>query len=295
MNLIKTINQVIKKENISTNKEIKEAQELNKRANIVSIGQIQMRTIKASGNTETSVNRPEAAQRPKNLIKDLGIKYIDGLSANFVYPIINNNNSEWVGETEEISANDTEFDSISLQPKRLASYVEYSKDVILNPSVEVGESIQEDLINSVYDKVQTTMFNDIYDSASTITVSGYSDIVNLEYIAATKNISNGVYLVSPLAAKSLKLMKNGDSPIISNGMINGYRVIESPSLSGESIIFGDFTKLLLGQWGALDITLDSVTKAPKGIVRLTINSYWNWGIIDDNAFVFGTTDTEAPF
>ena len=86
-------------------------------------------------------------------------------------------------------------------------------------------------------------------------------------------------------------MKNGQVPVMNNGMINGYRVIETPSLDGEKVIFGDFSKLLLAQFGiGLDITLNDVTKQAEGIIELVINSYWDWGKVDENGFVFGTTE-----
>ena len=137
------------------------------------------------------------------------------------------------------------------------------------------------------------MFNDIYDAESTTNLTSFDDVVALELAASNKKISNGVYLVSPIAASKLKKMKNGQMPVMVNGMINGYRVIETPSLDGEKVIFGDFTKLLLAQFGVgLDITVNDVTKQKDGIIELVINSYWDWGKADENAFVYGTTATE---
>lgn len=292
MNILQSINQIIKKEpfNYETKNELKQCAQANKRAQINSIGQLQIRAISASGNAQTSVNKPMTQQRPKNLIEDLGIKYMGELSSNFVYPIIDGNASQWATEFEEASVNTTEFKSIALQPKRNVTYVEYSKDVILNPSTDVANAIQEDLLNAVFEKVQGTMFNDIVDTANTISISGCDDIIDFEYSASTQNISNSVYLVSPNAARALKKMKNGDTPIYLNGMINGCKVYETPSLTGNTIILGDFTKLLLAQWGSFDIVVDDVTMANKGIVRLIINSYWNWDKIDNNAFIFGKTE-----
>ena len=287
MNLINTINTLINKREFDakTKQEIKEANEINKRANIVSIGQIQMRAISANGNAPTKVMQPMAQQRAKNLIEELGIKYLTELSANFSYPILDGTQSKWVEEMEEITESETSFKGLNLTPKRLGTYVEYSRDLVLNPSTNVAESIQEDLINSIYEKVQNTMFNDIYNSFEPSQINTYSDIIDFEFKASQNKISNGVYIVSPNAAKALKLMKNGDTPIYTNGMINGNRVIETPSLEGNAVIFGDFTKMLLAQWGSIDITYDDVTKASKGIIRLIANSYWNWGAIDSNAFV----------
>ncbi len=291
MNIVKEINNLITKNvkySTEVEKEKRECSELNKKANILAVGQIQKRSIKANVFSDTQrVNRPQEQQRGKNLIQELGIKYIDNLASNFSYPCLDGTTSRWCTENEQVTESETEFKSLRLTPKRLCTYIEYSKDIILNSSSEVAQAIESDLIESIFEQVQSAMFNEIYDDSSAMTIASYSDISDLEYQAAEQKISNGVYLMSPTAAKEIKEMKNGDAPIFINGMINGNRAIETPLLDGNKIIFADFTKLLLAQWGCgIDITTDPVTKAKDGIIRVISNTYWNWGTIDENAFVY---------
>ena len=135
------------------------------------------------------------------------------------------------------------------------------------------------------------MLNEIFDATTATTITDVDSIIAFELAASQQKINNGVYVVSPLAAAKLKKVMNGNTPIYQNGMIHGYRVVETPSLDGEKIIFGDFTKLLLGQWAGLDVTCDNITKQHLATIRLIINSWWNWGKIDPNAFAFATTAT----
>lgn len=291
MNIVKEINNIITKNvkySTEIEKEKRECSELNKKANILAVGQIQKRSIKANVFSESQqVNRPLEQQRARNLIEELGIKYIDNLSANFSYPCLDGTTSRWCSENEQVVESDTEFKSLRLEPKRLCTYIEYSKDVILNSSSEVAQAIESDLIESIFEQVQSAMFNEIYDESSAMSISDYADICNLEFQASEQKISNSVYLLSPTAAKEIKQMTNGDSPIFNNGQINGNKAIETPLLDGNKIIFADFTKLLLAQWGCgLDVTTDPVTKAKDGVIRVTSNTYWAWGAIDENAFVY---------
>ena len=269
-----------------------DTKDLFRRAQIAPIGQIQMRgAITANGYAGTAVNRPEGQQRAANLIEQLGVKYIEGLTANFSYPRFDGNTSEWVGETESGNVSNTTVEGIKLTPRRLLSYVEYSNEVVLNPNTDVAGAIEEDLINSIWEKVQETMFNDIYTAQGATTIANYNNIVAFELAASQKKINNGVYLVSPIAASKLKKMMNGNTPVMNNGMINGYKVVETPSLDGEKVIFGDFSKLLLGQFGGYDVTCDNVTMQHVATIKLIINSWWDWGKIDPNAFAFATTAT----
>lgn len=297
MNLVREINNLITKNvkySTEVEKEKRECSELNKKANILAFGQIQKRSIKANVFSDSQqVARPLEQQRASNLIEELGIKYLDNLSANFSYPLLNGTTSQWCEENEQVTESETEFESLRLSPKRLCTYIEYSKDVILNSNTEVANAIETDLIENIFEQVQIAMFNDLYNLSSAQTITSYNDLVALEYQASEQKISNRVYLMSPTAAAQIKLMSNGDTPIYQNGMINGNRAIETPLLDGNKIIYGDYTKLLLAQWGAgIDVTIDPVTKAKDGIIRLTSNTYWNWGKIDENAFVYATVDND---
>lgn len=260
------------------------------------LGQIQTRSITGLLLDETNDAAAwkrigvQHEQRAWPLIDELGIKLISDCQVRVVYPLINGNNTQWVEEGQTIECSTT-FDGARLSPRRLVSVVDYSNEVVLSTNAGLETEIESDLIESIFDTVQETMFNDIYVSESATTLSNFDDIVAFELAASQKKISNGVYLVSPIAASKLKKMKNGQMPVMINGMINGYRVIETPSLEGEKIIFGDFTKLLLCQFGiGLDITYDNITKIP--IIELVINSYWDWDKLDENAFVYGTTANE---
>ena len=262
------------------------------------IGQVQTRSISglmldvANDAAEWKRYGVQHQQRAWQLIDELGIKLLTDCQANVVYPCINGNNSQWVAEGESIECSTT-FAGLRLSPRRLVSLVDYSNELVLSTDAGIDKEIENDLIESIFETVQTTMLNDIYDAESATSLTSFDDVVALELAACNKKISNGVYVVSPIAASKLKKMKNGQMPVMINGMINGYRVIETPSLDGEKVIFGDFTKLLLAQFGVgLDITVNDVTKQKDGIIELVINSYWDWGKADENAFVYGTTATE---
>ena len=295
MNLLEKIQEVVSKtQSREFQKENQLAKQAFTRAQITPIGQIQTRGIITAVNhlVGKQVARPQTEQRPQNLVEDLGVKYLNGLTANFSYPCINGNTSEWVQENEQGNASNGTFSSLHLTPRRLLSYVEYSNEVVLNPNTDIAGAIEEDLINSIWEKVQTTMFNDIFDDSNATTIADVDDIIAFELAASEQKINNGIYIVSPVAASKLKKILNGTMPVYFNGMINGYKVIETPSLTDEKIIFADWSKLLLGQYGeGLDITVDNVTKQHLATIKLIINSYWDWGMIDTNAFTFATTES----
>lgn len=288
-NLLEAINTVVKRK---TYHNVKEAIDAFKRAQIVPTGQVQLRSTILTGDYPgKQVNKPLLQQRPKRLVDLLGVKYISELSANFSYPAINENNSQWVGETEDGDLSSINLLSFVLKPQRALSYIEMSNEAVLNPNTNVEGAVQEDLVASIWELVESTMFNDIYVEEGASTLSSFQDLVDLELEAGNMKINDPIYLVSPTAASKLRLLHNQNYPIYRDTTINGKPVVETPYLSGERVIYGDFSRLLLCNWGGIDITVDSITKAKDGIIRLISNSYWNWSKLDGDSFLFGTTET----
>ena len=289
-NLLEAVNTVVKRK---TYHNVKEAIDAFKRAQIVPTGDIQLRSTILTGEYPgKQVNQPLEQQRPERLVEKLGVKYISELSANFEYPAINENNSQWVEETEEGDLSSINLLTFVLKPKRMLSYIEMSNEAVLNPNTNVEGAVQADLVASIWELVESSMFKDIYVGEGASTLSTYQNILDLEEEGGTKKIKNPVYLVSPGAASKLRLVLNQGYPIYRDTTINGRPVIETPYLDGEKVIYGDFSRLMLCNWGGIDVTIDNVTKQHLGVIRLIINSYWNWSKLDGESFLFGTTETE---
>ena len=221
---------------------------------------------------------------------------MDKLTENLVYPLISSQTTAQLDETENPQEfiDQISFSSLLLKPKRFFSYVEYSKQILMSNNAELVSSLLKDMELAIIETVEGDVFNGIYDSESASTISDYADIVALELAASQKKITNPVYVVSPLAAQKLKSMLNSVFPVwMGDRLITGKMVVESPLLSGEKVILGDWSRLVVGIWDRQsDYTLDDFTGAKDGIAKIIINSYWNGGIVDPDAFVFATTETE---
>lgn len=244
-----------------------------------------------------TIEKPMVALKPENLFNRLGVKVLDKLTNNVGYPLINSQSTMLLEETENPQSfiDSLSFDSITLKPKRYFSYVEYDRQIILSNDADVVGSMVEDLENSIVEKVEETAFNELFNGDTAISIEDYSDIVALELAAAQAKINNPVYIVSPIAASKLKTMTNNVFPIwVGDKLITGKTIIETPLLSDENIILGDFSRMVVGIWDKMsDYTFNPISKAKDGIVQIIINSYWDAGIIDPNAFVFGSTASNS--
>lgn len=244
-----------------------------------------------------TIEKPMVALKPENLFNRLGVKVLDKLTNNVGYPLINSQSTMLLEETENPQSfiDTLTFDSITLKPKRFFSYVEYDRQIILSNDADVVGSMVEDLENSIVEKVEETAFNELFNGETAISIEDYSNIVALELAAAQAKINNPVYIVSPIAASKLKTMTNNVFPIwVGDKLITGKTIIETPLLSDEKIILGDFSRMVVGIWDKMsDYTFNPISKAKDGIVQIIINSYWDAGSIDPNAFVFGSTASNS--
>jgi hypothetical protein len=51
-------------------------------------------------------------------------------------------------------------------------------------------------------------------------------------------------------------------------VINGYKVVVSPQLTANNYVFGNFSDLLIGMFGGLDIVVDPYSNSTSGTVRV---------------------------
>lgn len=113
----------------------------------------------------------------------------------------------------------------------------------------------------------------------------WDDIVNLETAVATANAAIGSqgYLVNTKGRGKMKRTQkftgtNGDPIWERDNSLNGYPVgvtnlvpsngTKNAGTNLSSVIFGNFADVIVGMWGGLDLTVDGITNAHTGSVRV---------------------------
>ena len=49
-------------------------------------------------------------------------------------------------------------------------------------------------------------------------------------------------------------------------------------------MFGNWSDFVIANWGNLDLTIDALSQATAGKVRIVLNSYWNYGMLHAGSF-----------
>ena len=130
----------------------------------------------------------------------------------------------------------------------------------------------------------------------------YKHIIDLETELAVDNADFGTlaYLTTPGVRGFLKntekasgtaqfVWMDGTPPVGQQGLrvdlLNGYRAFVSTQVPSNltkgggtnlhSVIFGNFSELLIGQWAGLDVVIDPYTSSKNALVTIVVNSWWD--------------------
>ena len=233
---------------------------------------------------EAALQTQSVESKPhNNIFESLGATKIEGLVANINYPYITKDNVQF--KAVGYDPQGIEFGNVELTPKRIVAQCKYTVDLINSTNTDVQNAFVTDLLGSIEQAFEKALLSDaketidlpkgLFCGIEANTVSAFKDIVEMEYQATTKEMSNLTYLVSPKAAKALKTMANGSVPVYQNGTINGIRTIETNNVQEGYMCLLDASKMVVGDWGMCDIVIDKVTHIAEGFIELTINTYKN--------------------
>ncbi|NBW11879.1 MAG: phage major capsid protein [Caulobacteraceae bacterium] len=97
---------------------------------------------------------------PQLVTRKLGATYLTGLQGNIQFPRNNGDvSSVWEGENTDNDASDVTFDTVTLSPKRLGSFVIIGKQLIAQSSVSIENLVRSRMNFSIAKAVDTAAIN----------------------------------------------------------------------------------------------------------------------------------------
>lgn len=223
----------------------------------------------------------------KNVMINAGAKFVSGLVGDLQYPVMSAVNTTWEGETATAKDGSPAFTSVKLSPKRLTCVVPVSKQFIIQDSVGAEMAIREEIINAINSKLEATILGSVAGSATQPgglfvgeleSVSSFAGLCDIESDVEGANVYGDMkYIVSPKAKAALRNMVKGDSTtmVYANGEVDGTPALCTSNVKDKNFAYGDFSQFIIAQWGNIDLTVDNVTLAADGQIRLVVNAYFD--------------------
>lgn len=159
--------------------------------------------------------------------------------------------------------------------------------------------LRNDIVKALSNKLEATILGDeagsnkvpagIFNGATAATLT-YAGTVDMEEALEDANVGGEyTYIVSPKAKAALRTAKKGDNGfVMESGEVNGIKVLCTSAAKG--VVLGNFSDYVIAQWGAIDLTVDTLTQAVNGKVRLVINAYFDAKPRRSEAFVAGVVE-----
>jgi HK97 family phage major capsid protein len=208
----------------------------------------------------------------------------------------------WVTEAAAPgSATQQAFDQVTLSPKTAAAFVDISRRLLLQSSMDVEAFVRGDLAATIALAIDSAALNGpgtggspkgILQTAGIGSVALgtnganviWDNIVDLETTVASLNadVATSAYLTNAKQRgrlkKSVQLSNTVGMPIWDGNEVNGYQAIASNQVPSNltkgtasgicsAILFGNFADCFIGMWGGLDILVDPFTSSTTGSVR----------------------------
>ena len=239
--------------------------------------------------------------RAKNVLVGAGAKFITNLTGDLQIPIMNASNVGWEDEIGEAKDGGATFDSVKLSPRRLSAFIDVSKTVLSQDSLGIENMIREDLVKAINSKLEETILGagagdaktpaGIFSVVVPTSVSDYKGLVEKEATVEDANVMGECkYILSNKAKAALRSMAKSTKStqlVYENGEVDGTEALSTSLIEGKKYIYGDFSNLVIGQWGAIDLTIDPYTKAASGQVRIVVNAFFDAKVVRPTAFATG--------
>jgi HK97 family phage major capsid protein len=255
----------------------------------------------------------------KTLLVELGAQVMSGLTGNVDLPYMSTAPAtEWLPENETSVDAAAAMNKYTLTPKRIANFLPVSKLLLVQSSIDVERRLWDHLIMATAVKLQGgAIAGGTHACTGLLATSGIGNVIGGDNGAAPThahmlalirevaidNCDFGAlaFLCSPQARWKLQstAIESGHpqrvwDPIVRDTLL-GYKagvtslVPDNLTKGNQSavcsaIIFGNFNEMTIGQFGALDLTVDNLTSAKDYMVNLILNAFYDVAITRPEAF-----------
>lgn len=241
--------------------------------------------------------------RAKNVLVNAGARYLTGLIGDVQVPIMGASNVTWEGETAPAQDGAPTFDHLKLQPKRLTAYIDISKQFLVQDSLDAEALIRQDIVNAINSKLEATILGSsagtttqpegiFYSESALDEISDFAGLCDLEADVEDANVLGECkYVMSNKAKAAFRNMQKSaltNELVMHDGNIDGTPVLNTSHVEGKNVAYGDFSNLAIGQWGAIDLTVDPYSQATNGKVRLVINAFFDAKVLRPEAIKVAT-------
>ena len=230
--------------------------------------------------------------RNASSVMQAGATMLTGLKGNVAIPKKTAaSTAGWIS-TEGGASSESEptFGQVTMTPKTLGAFTDITRLMMMQSSPDIEALVRDDLSRAIALAIDLGALSGSGSSGQPTGIKNtsgvnkpssfaaatptFAEVVALETAVAEDNalLGNLSYILPASMYGALKTAVKvaGQAQFIvePGGTINGYRAIVSNQVTSGDLYFGNFSDLLIGMYGGLDITVDPYTSSNTGTVRI---------------------------
>lgn len=232
--------------------------------------------------------------RNSMVVQSLGARVLPNLRGDVTIPRqATTSTAQWLAEGDALTDSGMTFDSIGLKPKHVGAITELSRQLLQqsNPSIEA--LVRDDFIQVVSLAVDKALIHGdgvkqpeglltAATGTGTLATLSWATVLTVLQGLALKNITPNAWLTHPKVATILrKTLREAGLPgyLLDNGQLAGVPVAVTNQLAEKAgspatgrMILGDFSEMIVGTWGSVDILTNQFAEGPysRGAVQVRI-------------------------
>ncbi len=222
----------------------------------------------------------------------MGATRLSGLSGNVTIPKRTAGaTGYWLAtEATAITESNQTFGQIAMSPKTCGAYNEISRQLLMQSAPSAEDLVMSGLALDVGTAVDLAGINGSGAAGQPLGIIGttgigavtgttfdYADIIEFQTDVATANALAGSlgYVTTPTVAGIAKARVKFTSTAaqlwegrLERGTMDGYPAMSSNQMPAGNMLFGDWSQLVIGEWGVLEIAVNQQANFPAGIIGI---------------------------
>ena len=218
--------------------------------------------------------------RARTVVGQLGAIMLNGLQGNVTIPRQTAaGTAVWLAnEATAITEGQASLGQLSLAPKNVGAYTEISRQLMVQSSMAADQLVINDLVAVLARAIDLAALEGTGASgqptgisltagvgAVTGTSLAYTGVIEFQSDVAAANAltPNCAYVTTPGVAALLtarQRFSSTDTPLwqgnLLDGNMAGFRAQATTAVTAASMVFGDFSSVVIGEWGMLEIALN---------------------------------------
>ncbi|WP_395593062.1 phage major capsid protein (plasmid) [Pseudomonas sp. B26140] len=246
--------------------------------------------------------------RNQTVMARLGMRMLGGLTGDLDLPKkISGSNFYWLAEGENVTLSDFDLTTMPLSPKTIGGGIPVTRRLRKQASRSVESLIIQDLTEGLGVAIDLGILNGpgtgnqllgllnqtgipvVQYEGDTPT---YKEAVSMRTKVATFNAASGnlAYLTSVNQAglsQTTEKFPNTGRTVWEDGKVNNYKALDTNQMPDNDWLFGDFSQVVMGLWGVMDLTVDTATLAGSDGLVLRVFQDVDAGVRRKEAFCIG--------